>query len=183
MQCHKTHVQANHSRSISVATASPPTVSISANDNPFLLPFPITIPIHPRIPLHHSLRALNRNLLTRPIHTRNITISALTHSMLTRVSILVVLRINRANFSTRAIDREVRPCHQIAIGGFAPRTVGICLILMSVRCGVVELVWMIGCGVCVVCDVCGHAGRPWIVDLGFCLGGGVSLGGLGRRHG
>jgi hypothetical protein len=57
------------------------------------------------------------------------------------------------------------------------------LILMGVGCEAVGLGYMIGCGVCVVCDGCGHAGGRWVGDLGFCFGRGVSLGGFGWRHG
>lgn len=180
MQRHRNHTQENHSCSISI-----PPASIPPNDNPPILSLPITFLLHPRIPLHHSLHALNRDLITRPIDTRDITISALTYSMLTRLSILMLPRTDRANFSTRAVDGEMRPGHQIAVGGFASRAAGGCLVPVSVGCGAAELGWMVGCGVCVqvVCDGCGRAGRRWVGDLGFWFGRGVSLGGFGWRHG
>jgi hypothetical protein len=69
------------------------------------------------------------------------------------------------------------------VGGFASRAVCGCLILVGVGCGVGGLGWRVGCGVCVVCDVCVDGGGRWIGDLRFCFGRGVSLGGLGWRHG
>ena len=112
MQHHRTVVPSKslllhpHSHEI-----SPTKISIPPNNNPPLLTIliPTTFSLNPRIPLHHSLHPLNRNLLTPPINTRNITISALTHSMRTRLSTLMLPRTNCANFGAGAIDREMRP--------------------------------------------------------------------------
>ena len=80
----------------------------------------------------------------------------------------MVLCTDCANLSARAVDREMRPCHQIAVGGLAPRVIRGRLPVMCASvslgvagCGAASMDRMLGCGVCV------HAVRRW--TGGLCL--------------
>jgi hypothetical protein len=90
--------------------------SLLPNHNP---PTLLRLPLRFRIPLHHRPHPLHRDLLTRPVHSRNVAIFALTPSTRTRLHVLVILRADLADLSARAVDREVRPRGQIAVGGVA----------------------------------------------------------------
>lgn len=93
-----------------IAFSKLPTVSVPVNDNPTLISLAITLPLRPPVPLHHSLHALDRNFLARPIDARNMAIPMLARGMRTRLSILMVPRTDRVNSRARAIQREMCPC-------------------------------------------------------------------------
>lgn len=94
----------------------------------------------------------------------------------------MVLCTDRANSGARAVDGEMCPCHQIAVGGLAPRVTHGCLLVMAMGvvlgvagCRAASLGRILGCGVGVVSIVCIHAGRQWIGDLCLSLEGVVAL--------